>query len=389
MTAPSTTFTVNRLDRNPTTARSTEFVERKGVGHPDSICDGIAEAVSRRLSRHYLEEFGRILHHNTDKVQLAAGTTTPAFGGGEVVEPIYVLLGGRATNAVDGQHVPVDDLAVEAARGYVETTFEELPDDAVEFESRIGETSAGLKSLFDTRGVPSANDTSIGVGYAPLSETDRIVAGLEPALREVDPAVGADVKLVGWRTDDELHLTVAAAIVSRHVSDVDEYVAVRDRLEERARRYASERTERTVYVDVNAADDVEAGAVYLTETGLSAEMGDDGNVGRGNRVNGLITPHRPMSLEASAGKNPVTHVGKLYNLVATNAAERIHRELGAEHTEVKLLSQIGMPVTEPVAIDVDTTARDDDDEVRGIVTDELDRLDSLTDELVAGTVRLF
>ena len=380
--------TVRHLEQDPISSRSTEFVERKGIGHPDSICDGIAEAISRELSRHYLDEFGRILHHNTDKVQLVAGTTDPQFGGGEIVDPIYVLLGGRATKAVDGQRIPVDDIALDAARDYVDARFEELSAGMVEFDSRIGETSAELHSLFDAQDVPRANDTSVGTGYAPLSETDRIIRGLDPELREQVPAIGEDIKLMGWRTDDELRITVAAAVVSRYVSDTDEYVEVIEQVAEIASRYASERTDRAVHVDVNAADDVETGTVYLTETGLSAEMGDDGNVGRGNRVNGVITPHRPMSLEASAGKNPVSHVGKLYNLVATNAAERVHRTLGADHTEVKLLSQIGTPVTDPIAIDVDTTARDDE-AIRRIVGSELDTIESLTRDLVAGDVSLF
>jgi len=386
MAAPS--FTIHHLDHDPITARSTEFVERKGIGHPDSICDGIAEAVSRALSQRYLDEYGRVLHHNTDKVQLAAGRTAPDFGGGEVIDPIYVLLGGRATRSVDGRSLPVDDIAIDAARGYVDAHFPQLEREMIEFESRIGEVSADLRSMFDTETVPLANDTSVGSGYAPLSETDRIVDGLESELRERIPAVGPDVKLMGWRTNNELRLTVAAAIISRYVADVDEYVAVTERIEDLAVQYARQHTERTVRVEVNAADDVESESVYLTETGLSAEMGDDGNVGRGNRVNGLITPHRPMSLEASAGKNPVSHVGKLYNLVATNAAERIHQTLGAEYAAVKLLSQIGRPVTEPVAVDVDTTARADD-AVRRLVREELDALDSLADDLVAGDVQLF
>lgn len=200
--------TVRHHEQNPIASRSTEFVERKGIGHPDSICDGIAEAISRELSRHYLDEFGRILHHNTDKVQLVAGTTDPQFGGGEIVDPIYVLLGGRATKAVDGQRIPVDDIALDAARDYVDTSFEELSADMVEFDSRIGETSAELHSLFDAQDVPRANDTSVGTGYAPLSETDRIIKGLEPELREQVPAIGEDIKLMGWRTDDELRITV-------------------------------------------------------------------------------------------------------------------------------------------------------------------------------------
>lgn len=384
----TSSITIRHLDRNPVSIRSTEFVERKGIGHPDSICDGIAEAISRRLSRYYLDEFDRILHHNTDKVQLVAGTTNPAFGGGELVDPIYVLIGGPATKTFDGHQIPVDDIAIGAAQDYVDTHFAELSADTIEFDSRIGETSPDLKSLFDAEGTPRANDTSVGAGYAPLSETDRIVNGLEPTLREQIPAVGEDIKVMGWRTDDELRITVAAAIVSRHVSGIEEYVEVIERVEETARRYASERTERSVHIDVNAADDIETETVYLTETGLSAEMGDDGNVGRGNRVNGVITPHRPMSLEASAGKNPVTHVGKLYNLVATRTAQRIHRDLGADHTEVKLLSQIGKPVTKPLAVDIDTTARDDA-EIRRIATAEIEDIESLTQELVDGDIPVF
>ncbi|MFA9416839.1 methionine adenosyltransferase [Natrinema sp. HArc-T2] len=380
--------TVQHLERPPISSRPTEFVERKGLGHPDTLCDGIAEAISRQLSRHYLDEFGRILHHNTDSVQLVAGTTDPDFGGGEIVDPITVILGGQATKTVDGQRVPVDDLAVDAAREYVDATIEELPTDAIEFESRLGETSADLKALFDEQSVPRANDTSIGVGYAPLSETERIVRELEAAIREGVPAVGEDIKVLGWRTDADLRLTVAAAVISRYVATVEEYVDVVAQVEDLATRYASDRTERDVHVDVNAADDIDAGTVYLTETGLSAEMGDDGNVGRGNRVNGLITPHRSMSLEATAGKNPVSHVGKLYNIVATNAAERIHRELDAEYTGVKLLSQIGTPVTDPQAIDVETTVHDDE-AIRRLVAAELEGVDTLSRDIVAGDVQLF
>ncbi|MFB6147348.1 MAG: methionine adenosyltransferase, partial [Candidatus Nanohaloarchaea archaeon] len=55
----------------------TELVERKGIGHPDSICDGVAESVSRALCREYRDRFGKVLHHNTDEVQLVAGSSEP------------------------------------------------------------------------------------------------------------------------------------------------------------------------------------------------------------------------------------------------------------------------------------------------------------------------
>ncbi|HSJ96111.1 MAG TPA: methionine adenosyltransferase, partial [Myxococcota bacterium] len=65
-------------------AEPVEVVERKGLGHPDSICDALAEAFSLALSRFYREHFGRILHHNVDKVLLVGGRAEPAFGGGAV-----------------------------------------------------------------------------------------------------------------------------------------------------------------------------------------------------------------------------------------------------------------------------------------------------------------
>jgi S-adenosylmethionine synthetase len=78
-----------------------EIVERKGLGHPDTICDAIAEHVCVRLCRHYLERFGTILHHNVDKLLLAAGAARPAFGGGEVTAPMEIYIGGRAAGEPD------------------------------------------------------------------------------------------------------------------------------------------------------------------------------------------------------------------------------------------------------------------------------------------------
>ena len=70
------------------------------------------------------------------------------------------------------------------------------------------------------------------------------------------------------------------------------------------------------HVEIRTRHDRGAGGMYLTVLGTSADGADGGQVGRGNRVNGLISLHRPMSTEAAAGKNPVSHVGKIYNLLA-------------------------------------------------------------------------
>ena len=103
-----------------------------------------------------------------------------------------------------------------------------------------------------------------------------------------------------------------------------------------------------VRVKLNAADDMKHGSYYLTVTGTSAEQGDDGNTGRGNRVNGLISPMRQYSMEATAGKNPVNHTGKIFNAVAIIAAQEIVKEIPrVKEAYVRVLSRIGRPIDQP------------------------------------------
>jgi S-adenosylmethionine synthetase len=161
------------------------------------------------------------------------------------------------------------------------------------------------------------------------------------------------VKVMGVRRGDRIHLTVACAFVGRHCADLADYVARKVAVAELVRDVARRETDRAVEVEVNTGDDPERGIVYLTVTGTSAEAGDDGEAGRGNRVNGLITPYRPTTLESVAGKNPVTHVGKLYNLAAGLVAASLVDELpGVVEAECRLVSQIGRPVQDPQLADL-------------------------------------
>ncbi len=330
-----------------------ELVERKGLGHPDSIADGVSESVSRALCRMYLDEYGKILHHNTDETQVVGGGSEPKFGGGRITQPVYILLVGRATTEVNGEKLPYRDVALRAARGYVGSICRHLDvERQVEFDCRIGQGSVDLRGVFDQKAV-LANDTSFGVGFAPYSDTERLVLESErfltTKLKKRLPALGEDVKVMGYRQGKKIRLTVAAALVDREVRDPEEYASVCAEVKEKLQDLAATLTRREVEIDVNTADDPELGRYYLTVTGLSMEAGDDGSVGRGNRANGLITPCRPMSLEASAGKNPVNHVGKIYNLLGSLIADEIVKEAGGDVKEVhvRILSQIGRPVDQP------------------------------------------
>jgi len=348
---------VEPSERTAIEDQAVEIVERKGIGHPDSICDAVAESVSSALAQAYLDRFGTVLHYNTDETQLVAGSADPAFGGGELIDPIYLLIVGRATRQFRGQKIPVDAIAIRAAREYLDEQIPELDlDTGVVIDVRLGEGSGDLQTVFDDdpedAAVPMANDTSFGVGHAPFSETERIVFETEQQLNgeyaEANPALGPDVKVMGKRESDTIDITVAAALVDRFVEDLEAYRAQIEAIRSFVADLATEITDRSVNVYVNTADDYESGSIYLTTTGTSAEQGDDGSVGRGNRANGLITPNRSMSIEATSGKNPVNHIGKIYNLLSTQIAERVVEELsGIRDLRIRLLSQIGQPIDQP------------------------------------------
>lgn len=336
-----------------------EIVERKGKGHPDSITDGAAEEVSLGLCNYYLEKFNSILHHNVDKGILVGGKAEAKFGGGKVLSPIYLMIAGRATeNAVingKSYEIPVEQIAINSIKRFVRENIRYLdPERHMQIETKIKQGSPDLISVFAKKDrVPVSNDTSIGVGYAPLTETEKLVLGIERDLlnskefKKKYPEVGEDVKVMGLRMKKRLSITIAAAMISHLIPDADHYQSVLSDVKEEVERYVS-RSNLEVEVKINSADDPKHGAYYLTVTGTSAEQGDDGNTGRGNRVNGLISPMRQYSMEATAGKNPVNHTGKLFNALAVINARKIASEVkGVREVYVRILSRIGHPIDQP------------------------------------------
>ncbi len=258
--------------------------------------------------------------------------------------------------------MPVDDLADEATRTWVARHLHAAdPRRHVRVECRIRPGSQDLVDLYRRQqrtGERLANDTSYGVGYAPLGRVERLVLELErrlnaPAEGRRPPVRGEDIKVMAIRRGERVQLTLACAFVDRHLASLADYVEAKAALAEEATAIAAELGVPNAEITVNSADDPERGSVYMTVTGTSAESGDDGQVGRGNRVNGLITPFRPMSLEAPAGKNPVSHVGKLYNIAARRLAQRLVEQIPeVEEAHCALVSQIGRPIREPQLVDV-------------------------------------
>ncbi len=391
---------VEENDHKAVIERDVELVERKGIGHPDSVADALSESVSRALSNYYYKNYGKVLHHNTDETQVVGGQSKPEFGGGNMLEPIYILLVGRATTKVNNDRIPYRTIALKAAREYLKNNFKDLDtDEDVIIDCRIGQGSVDLTSLYSQQNL--SNDTSFGVGYAPFSETDKLTLETEKyingKLKETMPEIGYDIKVMGVRNKDVINLTVAAAYVGKRLASPKEYNNSKSELKEKLLDYSRKFTDKKVNIFVNTADLEKFSSYYITVTGLSMENGDDGSVGRGNRVNGLITPYRPMSMEASAGKNPVTHVGKLYNILSFKIADKIYETAGGDLKEVnvRIVSQIGKPIDDPQVASIQVVPNANVNinkykkEFESIADSYLANISNLTMELMQGKIPLF
>ena len=401
---------VEGLNEIPVPMKKVEIVERKGIGHPDSVSDALAEEVSKALCRMYKKEFGHVLHHNTDETQIAAGQAAPRFGGGTVVDPTYILLVGRATTHVgegeDLKSLPCKPVALKAAHDYLVKTFPNLDVDSdIILDAKIGMGSDDLTGVYKASG-HLANDTSFGVGYAPYSITDQVVLKTEEYVNGVMkkdlPETGQDVKVMASRIDNNLTLTIACAMVDRYIPDASHYQSAIEQMYDKVYDNALKiigNEDINFKLEINTGDDYDRGVYYLTVTGLSQEMGDDGSVGRGNRCNGLITPYRPMSMEATSGKNPITHIGKIYNVMSKLIAEDVAKKVTNEaEIRVRLLSQIGKPVSEPLNASVQIVLPNAENdpklptwksEAEAIAADWLDNVDKVSDMIIEGKVRTF
>jgi S-adenosylmethionine synthetase len=347
---------IEELGATPITERKVEVVERKGLGHPDYICDSIMNQVSINLCREYLDRFGVIMHHNIDKGMLVAGEVKTKFGGGVILKPMRIIFGDRATFEVEGESVDVNSIAIDAAKQWINENLRFVNGDSIHYQVELARGSAELTDIFKRKdSILGANDTSAAVGYAPMTPTETLVLETERYLNSRDfkkrfPESGEDIKVMGLRERNNIILTIADPLIDRFIGSENEYFRKKDELREEIRSYVIEKTEFNPSIFLNTLDRKGRGmgGIYLTVTGTSAEDADSGQVGRGNRVNGIIPLNRPVSSEAAAGKNPVSHVGKIYNVLSHRIANEIYVNVpDIKEVYVWLLSQIGEPIDQP------------------------------------------
>jgi S-adenosylmethionine synthetase len=392
---------VAALDQVPLENQRIEVVERKGLGHPDTICDSIMNEVSVHLSKEYIKKTGHILHHNIDKSLLAAGEAETRFKGGIIKKPMKLIFGDRATYKVDEDEIPVEEIAVETAKEWFKKNLRFVdPNKHVVYQVEIQPGSSALTDIFKRGGkFLKANDTSAAVGWAPLTKTEVAVLKTENYVNSKEfkknfPESGEDVKVMGFRKDNELELVISMAFVDRFVENEKQYFIRKSEILENVSQFVKENNNfARTQVQLNTLDTPGRGigGVYLTVLGTSADGADSGQVGRGNRVNGLISLNRPQCSEAAAGKNPVSHVGKIYNLLTFQIAKEIHRQVpDTKEVYVWLLSKIGQPIDQPTvaAVQIIPEKRTSFDKIRGeaekVVDEELGNINEFCMDLAMG-----
>ena len=388
---------IESVNNIPTFKKRFEIVERKGIGHPDTICDLVMNQVSIDLSKLYLKETGAIQHHNMDKALLVAGQSESNFGGGKIIKPMKMILGDRATFDIGERKLPIGDLAIQTAKEWFEKNLRFVNDEHVEYQVEIGVTSKELQSIFENTSSFAANDTSVLVGYAPFTETESIVLNTEQHINSKQfkdnfPESGEDVKVMGFRDANHVDLTIATAFVDKFISSENQYFQRKEEMLQEINEFLKKNYSMEITANMNCLDSKNRGmsGLYLTVLGTSADSADSGQVGRGNMASRVISPSRPAGSEATAGKNPVSHIGKIYNALSFKIANEIHTKVsGLDEVCVWMYNVIGRPVNDPKAVIIQPTIVGqlhdaEKNQINEIVENNLQNIHEFCNELISG-----
>ena len=251
----------------------------------------------------------------------------------------------------------------------------------------------GLFDLQETKKLFS-NDTSMGVGYAPYTKLEQLVLAIEGKLNSKEfkqkyPWVGSDIKIMGFRFRDSFDITMCIPQISIYVANIDEYKQNMEFVRGVIFSIAQEMGIEKFDLHTNTRDNYENSELYLTVTGSSIESGDEGLVGRGNRINGIISPTRLMSMEGACGKNPVYHIGKIYYVAANEISKKIYNKFNIKN-EVVLISQSGRDLLDPWIVCVSVPA--DFNNIASIedyIKEEISRIPEYTKQLIEQQLQVF
>ena len=380
-----------------------EIVERKGKGHPDTLSDTLAEKLSNAYSKYTLENFGAVLHHNFDKVGMMGGKCNVEFGSGKMLKPIRVLLNGRASSKFGNTIIDVKSLLLNETKKFFNDNFPMLNFDTdvrIIYEVSEGSSPGGVKgheskrhrwfepeSLDDLNELKhlNCNDTSMGCSFYGYSILENIVSTIERTLNSKEYKknhkwIGSDIKIMGFRQDKKVSITMCVPQLCMQVNSIDEYVKNKEKVRNDVIDIVKKLYPKVMLdLYINTRDKItkDNTDLYLTFTGSSIEMGDEGFVGRGNRMGGLITPRRFYTMEGICGKNPIYHAGKMYSVVSYIISKKINEAFNV-NCSVEMIGQSGQPLANPFKITIYTDKQVDYNKCDQIASEVLDNFNKVS-----------
>lgn len=359
-----------------------EIVERKGVGHPDSLADALANEVSVAFCRHCLDHFGFILHHNVDKLYIGAGHFRNDFQLCERIKPIEVRTNGRMSNTFSNEGIDIESIQREAIKKYL---FRVLPrlntEDVVIVPNATQHTKVPYwftpRSRDDVPDatIVKANDTSCCASHWPPTVTESITYRLERYFWRAEdgyaipcfPEIGQDIKVLSLREGNNIEVTVCVPTISSVTSSHPHYLDIIQSHETKLQTIAEESVSAMglgIRVRINPHQ-----RLYMLGVGSCIECGEEGIVGRGNSISGIISSYRSDSRESWAGKNPVYHTGRVLGYLTAKLARAISSRLQVKCTVVAL-TQCGDSLIPPRLLSVSVNREINRPDLESIVESE-------------------
>jgi S-adenosylmethionine synthetase len=401
--------TVTIISRSPCWDKDFETIERKGKGHPDTIADALAAKISQSYAKYTMANCnGLILHHQIDKLMVLGGKTKVTFGSGRFINPIRIIVAGRATYSFGKKKIPVNNILNKTILSHFKKNFPLVGAKNIVIDNyltsyagpgTIIQSKGAIANMFNpkeksqVRGYEKlvANDTSYCVSYAPISPLESSILKIEKYLndkktKKIYPWLGSDIKIMAVRNYKNVSITMCVPQIAKYVSSFEEYIKnlnligriIYKKFSDILRCYK-------IDISINTKDDYDKMNVYLTVSGASLS-GDIGVVGRGNRANGLITSNRPMSMEGVNGKNPRYYSGFIYANLTKRIAARIFNSL-KKPCVVEMISQNGGLLKDPWHTRTVTLANKT--AVKNIIEKELADTEKITLDFVRGNIENF
>lgn len=371
----------------PVESHALEVVERKGIGHPDTLADGIAEAISLTYSLYCQERFGVILHHNVDKSAIFGGLAEVGFGKAMMQKAHRLILGGRMSCEFADTPIDFNEIQEKAAKQFLNEALPNLDTSRWLEVQSLTTSSSRFSNWFRPKSrsdvpdaeTPWANDTSACTGYWPLSITEKMTLALEGYFYSAKGQsriefIGRDIKVMAVRNADTIMITMCVPFLAERTPNemfyYEQLDQIRQGLLQCAKEMAGDRYQVELHINTQDQRSKDARGHYLLATGSALDYGEEGMVGRGNRSRGIISSIRPYSMEAISGKNPVYHVGKVYGYIVDVLAQQIAQQFECE-CYVMVVTCNGDPLFNPYQLAVETTSSVDAEEVKRIIEQEL------------------